>query len=74
MEMAGKISSADMQNIAIAFLDIKSTVVTSVAHSTNKNQKIMNYELLQIWRNKSPENSREVCIVGRTILRNKMFE
>ena len=63
MEMAGEISSRDMQNIAIAFLDIKSTVVTSVADSTNRNQKMMNYELLQIWRNKRPENNREVCIV-----------
>ena len=63
MEMAGEISSRDMQNIAIGSLDIKSSVVTSVADSTNRNQKMMNYELLQIWRNKRPENNREVCIV-----------
>ena len=61
MEMAGEISSTDMQNIAIGFLDIKSTVVKSVADVSNRNQKMMNYELLQIWRNKRPENNREVC-------------
>ena len=68
MEMAGEISSRDMQNIAIGSLEIKSAVVTSVADSTNRNQKMMNYELLQIWRNKRPENNREVCIDGRNNL------
>ena len=61
MDMAGGISSADMQNIAIGFLDIKAAEVKSVV-TANRNQKMLSYELLQIWRNKRPENNREVGI------------
>ena len=61
MEMAGAISSAAMQNIAIGFLDIKDPEVKSVV-AANRNQKMLSYELLQIWRNKRPENNREVGI------------
>ena len=62
MEMAGAISSGAMHNIAIGSLDIKASVVTSVEDSTNRNQKQMNYALLEIWRNRRQENNREVSI------------
>ena len=61
MDMAGGISSADMQNIAIGYLDIKAAEVKSVA-AENRNQKMLNYKLLEMWRNKRPENNREVGI------------
>ena len=60
MEIAAVISSADMQNIAIGIFDIKSPSVSHVAHSTNRNPNMMNYELLRTWRNKDTENDREV--------------
>ena len=62
MEMAGKISSPEMYNIAIGFLELDLAVVTSVTDSCGTNKRKMNYQLLQIWRNKGVENTREVEI------------
>ena len=71
--MAGEISSTDMQNFAIGSLDLNWAVVTSIADSTNRDQKMMNYNLLQIWRNKRAENSREVMFQSGYLVNPESF-
>ena len=59
MALAKKISCSDMETIAIGYLDIDMPDVKN--KKGNREEKLLfNYDILEMWRNRSVENTREV--------------
>ena len=60
MELAGKIASPDLPAIAVQKLgfDINEIKTFSVEH--RENHQMMKFEILCRWKNKNPENNRQV--------------
>ena len=62
MEMAGMISSSDMQVIAVQKLGFKINEMETLESSTREKQKMMKFKLLDRWKNRDKKNNRQVVI------------
>ena len=60
MELARKIASPDMQTVAISYLNIDMETVRTIDDSRRGNKLMFNFDLLETWRNESPENTLDV--------------
>ena len=60
MELAGTISSPDMESIAISHLDVDIETVKTIDDGRRGNKIMFNFDLLKKWRDKSTENNLEV--------------
>ena len=67
MELAGKISSPDMQTFAVQNLGTDSSEVKTLLASFRENHRMINFELLSQWKNKSRKNNRQVNKTGEII-------
>ena len=62
MELAGVISSSDMQIIAVQKLGFKINEVETLESVTREKQQMMKFKLLDRWKNRDRKNNRQVSI------------
>ena len=60
MNLAENVGVQDMKAIALADFGIDAPKVNNLAHAHEKNPEIFNFEMLVLWRNKTPESTRKV--------------
>ena len=74
MELAGKISSQDMQAIAVQRLGFDISEVKTLLAVHREDHRMMKFEILDRWKNKNRRNNRQVTIYFVTITkRNEHF-
>ena len=61
MDLAGKISTSDLQVIAIKDLGFSNSEVKTLSSANREDQWMLKFDLLNQWKNKNHQNSREVC-------------
>ena len=62
MELAGVISSSDMQIIAVQKLGFKINEVETLESVAREKQQVMKFKLLDRWKNRDKKNNRQVVI------------
>ena len=67
MELAGKISSPDMRAIAVQKLGFDISEIKTLLAVHREDHRMMNFEILDRWKNKNRRNNRQVAICFVTI-------
>ena len=62
MELAGKISSQDMQAIAVQKLGFDISEVKTLLAVHREDHRMMKFEILNRWKNRNSRNSKQVTL------------
>ena len=71
MELAGKISSPDVRAIAVQKLGFDISEIKTLLAVHREDHRMMNFEILDRWKNKNRRNNRQVTICFVTITNQK---
>ena len=67
MDLAGKISGKAMKIIAVSKLENLVSEIGNLSSANRENVWMMNFEILDRWKNRNPNNNREVDLVSQVL-------
>ena len=60
MDLVPYIAARDMAEIALQYLSIEDAIITNISDVRKDNKKMMTFDILKEWRNKTTGNTKEV--------------
>ena len=62
MEVARCVAARDMESLALGEFGLERATVTNLRDSRGRELLMFSFDILCMWRNKSEENTKQVCV------------
>ena len=62
MEVAHSVAARDMESLAVGSFGLDTSTITNLKDLRRTEMLMFSFDVLQMWRNKSEENTKQVCI------------